>query len=85
MVLFILKKEGDAMLRVKFNGKNSMQEVEFKKISDSVVQLTGKKVPKSTKGFKMYRLNGALLGDYSEYTEIVAEVENGLQYGKKGR
>lgn len=71
------------MLRVRFNDKNSMQEVEFKKISDSVVQLTGKKVLKSTKGFKMYRLNGAFLGDYSEYTEIVAEVENGLQYGKK--
>jgi hypothetical protein len=83
VVLFILKKEGDAMLRVQFNDKKSMQEVEFKKISDSVVQLTGKNLPKSTKGFKMHRLNGALLGDYSEYTEIVAEVENGLQYGKK--
>ena len=71
------------MLRVQFNDKKSVQEVEFKNVSDSVVQLTGKKVPKSTKGFKMYRLNGALLGDYSEYTELVAEVENGLQYGKK--
>lgn len=71
------------MLRVQFNDKNSMQQVEFKKISDSVVQLTGKKVLKDTSGFKVYRLNGDLLGDYSEYTEIVAEVENGLQYGKK--
>lgn len=71
------------MLRVKFNDQNYIQEVEFKKISDSVVQLTGKKVQKSTKGFKMYRLNGDFLGDYSDYSEIVAEVENGLQYGKK--
>lgn len=70
------------MLRVQFNDKNSMQNVEFKTISDSVVQLTGKKVLRDTSGFKMYRLNGDFLGDYSEYTEIIAEVENGLQYGK---
>jgi len=71
------------MLRVRFNGKNSMQQVEFKKISETVVQLTGKKVPKDTSGFKMFRLNGDFLGDYSDYTEIVAELENGLQFGKK--
>lgn len=59
-----------------------MQEVEFKTISSSVVQLTGKKVLRDTSGFKVYRMNGDFLGDYSEYTEIVAEVENGLQYGK---
>ena len=70
------------MLRVQFNDKNSMQQVEFKTISPSVVQLTGKKVLRDTSGFKVYRLNGEFLGDYSEYTEIVAEVENGLQYGK---
>ena len=70
------------MLRVQFNDKNSMQQVEFKTISPSVVQLTGKKVLRDTSGFKIYRLNGDFLGDYSEYTEIVAEVENGLQYGK---
>ena len=71
------------MLRVQFNDKKSMQQVEFQRISDDVVQLTGKKVPKDTSGFKMYRLNGEILGDYSEYTEIVAEVGNGLQFGKK--
>lgn len=70
------------MLRVQFNDKKSMQQVNFKTVSPSVVQLTGKKVPKDTSGFKMYRLNGEFLGDYSEYTEIVAEVENGLQFGK---
>lgn len=70
------------MIRVQFNDKKSMQEVEFKTISSSVVQLTGKKVLRDTSGFKVYRMNGDFLGDYSEYTEIVAEVENGLQYGK---
>ena len=70
------------ILRVKFNDENAMREVEFETISSEVVQLTGKKVPRSNAGFKMYRMNGSFLGDYSDYTEIVAEVENGLQYGK---
>lgn len=70
------------MIRVQFNDKKSMQEVNFKSISANVVQLTGKKVLKDTSGFKTYRLNGEFLGDYSEYTVIVAEVENGLQFGR---
>lgn len=60
-----------------------MQPVNFKTISDRVVQLTGKKVLKNTSGFKVYRLNGDFLGDYSEYTEIVAEVKDGFQFEKK--
>ena len=70
------------MLRVQFNDKKSMQQVDFKTISPTVVQLTGKKVPKDTSGFKVYRLNGDFLGDYSDYTVIVKEVPGGLQYGK---
>lgn len=70
------------MLRVQFNDSLSMQAVDFKTISDSVVQLTGEKVPENTSGFKVYRLNGEFLGDYSDYTNIVAEVKNGFQYGK---
>ena len=71
------------MIRVQFNKSNSMYQVDFKTISPSVVQLTGKKVPKNQNGFKAYRLNGDFLGDYSEYTEIVAEVKDGFQFGKK--
>ena len=70
------------MIRVQFNDKKSMQQVDFKTISPNVVQLTGKKVYKDTSGFKAYRMNGDFLGDYSEYTEIVATVENGFQFGK---
>lgn len=71
------------MVRVQFNGSNSMQQVNFKTISDNVVQLTGKKVPKSKKGFKVYRANGDFLGDYSGYTEIIAELKNGFQFLRK--
>ena len=70
------------MLRVKFNDSNSAYNVEFARITDDIVQLIGN-VPKNTSGFKVYRLNDSFLGDYSDYTEIVAELKNGLQYGKK--
>lgn len=71
------------MIRVQFNDKDSRYDAEFKTISKDVIQLTGDKIPKNTSGFKAYRKNGNLLGDYSEYTEVVAEVKNGFQY-KKG-
>ena len=70
------------MLRVQFNNSKSMYQADFKTISPSVVQLTGKKIPKNTSGFKVHRLNGDFLGDYSEYTEIVEEVKNGFRFGK---
>ena len=71
------------MLRVQFNSSKSMYQAEFERISPNRVQLTGKKIPRNTSGFKVYRLNGAFLGDYSDYTEIVGETENGLQFGRK--
>ena len=70
------------MLRVKFNDSNSAYNVEFSRITDDIVQLLGN-VPMNTSGFKVYRLNDNFLGDYTEYTVIVAELKNGLQYGKK--
>lgn len=69
------------MLRVKFNDKQSMQDVNFKLITPSVVQLTGKNVLRNTTGFNMYRLNGDFLGNYSEFTEIVGEVKDGFRFG----
>jgi len=69
-------------LRVKFNNKKNMQQVEFKAISSAVVQLTGNNIPHNTSGFKMYRLNGDFLGDYSDYTKIVKETKNVVQFGK---
>lgn len=71
------------MIRVQFNGDKSMYTADFKTVSPDVIQLTGKKIPRNTSGFKVHRLNGAFLGDYTDYTEIVGEVENGLQFGRK--
>lgn len=71
------------MIRIQFNDNLSMQTVKFKEISPDVVQLSGDKIPKSNAGFKAYRLNGNLLGDYSDYTNIISEDKNCIQYGKQ--
>lgn len=70
------------MLRVQFNGNKSMQQVDFKLISPEQVELRGEKLPCSDKGFKIYRLNGSFLGDYSAYT-VAEEAEEGcVRYSK---
>lgn len=70
------------MIRIQFNDKKSVQQVEFEQISSSVVQVTGENIPRSTKGFKVYRMNGDFLGDYSEYKNIVADNGETIQFSK---
>ena len=70
------------MVRVKFNNSEAAYNVDFSKVSLDIAQLTGN-IPKNTSGFKVYRLNDSFLGDYSDYTKIVVETNNGLQFGKQ--
>lgn len=70
------------MIRVQFNGSNSMKQADFRMVNASTVELTGDKIKPETTGFKTYRLNGEFLGDYSDYTKIVGEVKNGFLFGK---
>lgn len=70
------------MIRVQFNGSPSRKEADFRMVNESTVELTGDKIKPETTGFKTYRLNGEFLGDYSEYTEITAEVKNGYHFSK---
>lgn len=70
------------MVRVKFNDSEAAYNVDFFQMPGDIVQLFGG-IPKNTSGFKVYRLNDSFLGDYSDYTKIVAEFENGLQFGKR--
>ena len=69
------------MLIMKFNNNDAVYNVGFSQEGD-IVQLTGE-IPQNTSGFKVYRLNNYFLGDYSEYTEIVAVLENGLRFSKQ--
>lgn len=70
------------MLRVQFNGNVTRQNVEFSRVSNNVVRLTGEKIPRKTEGFMMYLLNGDFLGDYSDYTVIVADNGDSVQFGR---
>lgn len=70
------------MIRVQFNDSNSMITAEFALLTSEMMQLTGGKVKADTSGFKVYRLNGSFLGDYSEYTKIVKEEEGCVQFGR---
>jgi len=70
------------MIRVQFNGSHSMKQADFRMIDSNTVELTGEKIKPETTGFKAYRLNGEFLGDYSDYTEIKAEVKNGYHFSK---
>ena len=71
------------MIRVQFNNQISRHVCEFESVSSEVVQLTGEKVPRNTSGFQVFKMNGEFLGDYSEFTEIVGETENGFLFGKR--
>ena len=70
------------MVRVKFNNSEAAYNVDFFQMPDNIVQLIGN-IPKNTSGFKVYPLNDNFLGDYSDYTKIVVETNNGLQFGKQ--
>ncbi len=70
------------MIRVQFNDSVIMKNAEFKLISDQMVQLSGKGIKPLTSGFKIFRLNGKLIGDYSDYTNIVSEGDDFIQFSK---
>lgn len=70
------------MIRIQFNDQPTRYEAEFKAISQDVVEITGENIPKNSSGFKVYRMNGNFLGNYTEYTKIIAEKDNSIQFGK---
>lgn len=69
------------MIRVQFNNQKSAQNVEFKMISETSVKLSGQKLKKNTSGFKVFRLSGELLGDYSDFIKCT-ESDNGFIFEK---
>lgn len=70
------------MIRVQFNNSKSMLTADFTALTEEVVQLKGEKIKPNDSGFKVYRLNGNFLGDYSEYTKIVQQEEGCVQFGR---
>lgn len=72
------------MIRVQFNDKQTMTDVQFRLLSESVVHLSGKKLKSNTSGFKTFRLNGDFLGDFSKYVNC-KETKDGFIFSKDKR
>lgn len=72
------------MIKVKFNDMNKIFQVSFTKVSDHVVSMVGPFLPADTSGFKTYRMNGRLLGDWSGFTTIYRVIKDGVQFSDDG-
>ena len=70
------------MIRVQFTNSKAFYNVDFS-LEGEAVKLEGKKFPKKMEGFKAFRLNGDLLGDYSEYKNY-EPTEGGFIFTKEG-
>ncbi len=72
------------MLTLKYTGEKTGYEVSFKNVNSHVVQITGY-FPIKQKGFLLYR-DGVdePLGDYTCYTTVYREVEQGAQFSDDG-
>lgn len=60
------------MIRIKFNNQKSTKNVEFDMPDENTVKLTGDKLKPNTSGFIAYRLNGDVLGDYSDFRDVLS-------------
>lgn len=67
------------MLHMKYKDKNETYEVSFRTISNNVVELTGD-FPVKADGFFLSRPDFDDNWDYSAYTTIYREIENGVQF-----
>lgn len=71
------------MLHMKYKEKDETHKVNFKTISDNIVELAGD-FPVLTDGFTLSRPNFDDNWDYSGYTTVYRETENGVQFSNDG-
>lgn len=71
------------MLELTYNGSGVKFEVSFRTISEHVCEVVGN-VPHVTTGFTLSRIGKQDGWDYSGYTTIFRELDNGLQYSNDG-
>lgn len=70
------------MIKIKFNDTTRRINASLNK-SGNVITLNGN-IPLDTSGFIAYSQNGAMLGNYSKYTTIYRQLENGVQFSNDG-
>lgn len=71
------------MLELIYNGSEVKFEVSFRTISEHVCEVVGN-VPHATTGFTLSRIGKQDGWDYSRYTTIFRELDNGVQYSNDG-
>lgn len=71
------------MLELIYNGSEVKFEVSFRTISEHVCEVVGS-VPHATTGFTLSRIGKQDGWDYSGYTTIFRELDNGVQYSNDG-
>lgn len=70
-------------MKLQYNSDNSTYEVDFKKVSKNIVEITGD-FPVKECGFTLSRTEKNDNWDYSAYTTIYREVECGVQFSNDG-
>ena len=70
-------------MQLQYKKDNSIYEVKFKKINKNVVQISGD-FPIQTDGFTLSREEYEDNWDYSAFTTVYKEIENGCQFSNNG-
>lgn len=71
------------MLNMKYVGIEEIHKINFKRISENVVEISGN-FPVKEVGFTLSRVGKDDNWDYSYYTKIYRETENGVQFSNDG-
>lgn len=71
------------MLEMKYIGEDTVHQVSFRNLSSHVCELTGG-FPAQTAGFTLSRIGKDDHWDYSSYTTIYRQLENGAQFSNDG-
>lgn len=71
------------MLEMKYIGEDTVHQVSFRNLSNHICELTGD-FPAQTAGFTLSRIGKDDHWDYSSYTTIYRQLENGAQFSNDG-
>lgn len=72
------------MLNMKYTGGKKTYAVSFKRITDTIIELSSGDFPVKTSGFTLSRPKKEDAWDYSGYKTIYREVEGGVQFSNDG-
>ena len=80
-----LKRKDNKMLNLQYVNEKTYYQVNFKYLSENIVQITGD-FPIKTKGFNLSRIGSpeVIIGNYSEYKTVYKEIENGAIFSNDG-